>query len=130
MFLLFLSIISKNKVARSYHYIHVSHSKDKNREIRVIRGLYQNQFVKIWPVEEKYLSLRPDNMIHDMDNKNYHIDSDNTSIAAEPTATYGVRANNTLSVVARPDEAHPNRMSIEAYFDVVWNSYLKKYDAH
>ena len=85
--------------------------------------------LKIWPVGEKYLSLRPDNMIHGMDNKNYHIDSDNTSIAAEPTATYGVRANNTLSVVARPDEAHPNRMSIEAYFDVVWNSYLKKYDA-
>ena len=68
-------------------------------------------------------------MMHGMDNKNYHIDSDNTSIAAEPVATYGVRANNTLSVVARPDEARPNRMSIEAYFDVVWNSYLKKYDA-
>ena len=32
-------------------------------------------------------------MMHGMDNKNYHIDSDNTSIAAEPVATYGVRDN-------------------------------------
>lgn len=70
------------------------------------------------------------NIIHCMDYKNNHIESDDASRAAEPLAAYGVRHCNLPRAAVQPDDAsRPDRMSIEVYFDVVWNSYLKKHEA-
>lgn len=65
-----------------------------------------------------------------MDYKNNHIESDEASNAAEPLAAYGVRHWNLPRSVVQPDDAsRPDRMTVEAYFDVVWDSYLKKHEA-
>ena len=77
------------------------------------------------------LYLQAETQYTDMSTKSYDVQEESTMTVAEPAVAYGIRHHQEVGGFAGNEKAacQSGRMSVVEYFDIVWNSYLKKYEA-